>query len=171
MIGHRVYIPFTKCQVPTGETTPAEPWVYSSPDLLTVDDPNDATWGKSIHKPSVLACDLWDQWTVCLWLQLLPVVCVLVSERLLVLAELLPEGDIGVMPPDNHTRLLEENHLGAILGPLWVFLGLKNGIRILVVVMVGSNPERLLMLGRGETGKLWQTYSADVTTQAISAVA
>ena len=97
VIGNRVFIPFTKCQTPAGETTPAEPWIYSSPDLLTVADPNDATW------------------------------------------ELLPEGDIGVAPPDNSTQLLEENHL----------------------VMVGSNPDRLLMLGRGDTGKLWATYSGD----------
>jgi hypothetical protein len=59
VIGRRVYIPFTKCQVPVGETSPAEPWIFSSPDLLLVDDPNDATW------------------------------------------ELLPEGDVGIMPPDN----------------------------------------------------------------------
>ena len=77
--------------MPTGETSPAEPWLFSSPDLLTVDDPNNATW------------------------------------------ELLPLGDVGVQPPDNTTRLLEENHL----------------------VMVGSNPDRLLMIGRSETGKLW----------------
>ena len=86
-----------RTQVPTGETSPAEPWLFSSPDLLQVDDPNDATW------------------------------------------ELLPQGDTGVMPPDNTTRLLEENH----------------------IVMVGDNPDRLLMLGRGETGKVWGTYSSD----------
>lgn len=97
VIGQRVYIPFTKCQVPTGETSPAEPWIFSSPDLLQLEDPTKATW------------------------------------------ELLPQGNTGVMPPDNTTQLLEENHL----------------------VMVGDNPERLLMLGRGETGKIWGTYSSD----------
>ena len=50
VIGHRVYIPFTKDAgpgpngSPLGETSPAEPWIFSSPDLLTVADPNKATW-------------------------------------------------------------------------------------------------------------------------------
>ena len=82
---------------PLGETSPAEPWIFSSPDLLTVADPNKATW------------------------------------------ELLPEGDVGVMPPDGSTRLLEENHL----------------------VMVGDDTQRLLMLGRSDVGKVWGTYSSD----------
>ena len=112
VIGHRVYIPFTKDAgpgpngSPLGETSPAEPWIFSSPDLLTVADPNKATW------------------------------------------ELLPEGNVGVMPPDSSTRLLEENHL----------------------VMVGDDTQRLLMLGRSDVGKVWGTYSSDGTPHDLSDV-